>query len=69
LGTPRMVVDKTGSLAGARRHDYLPFGEEIGAGVGGRTTNQGYNLFDGVRQSLTGYEKASSRAAATCVAA
>ncbi len=43
LGTPRMVVDQTGSLAGVKRHDYLPFGEEVGAGTGGRTAQQGYN--------------------------
>src|SRR5260370_2499693 len=30
LGTQRMVGDKSGSLAGVKRHDYLPFGEEIG---------------------------------------
>ncbi|HKZ81754.1 MAG TPA: hypothetical protein VJ124_26030, partial [Pyrinomonadaceae bacterium] len=41
LGTPRMVFDKTGSLAGTRRHDYLAFGEEWFAGMGGRTTNEG----------------------------
>jgi hypothetical protein len=29
LGTPRMIIDKTGSLAGVGRHDYKPFGEEI----------------------------------------
>ena len=29
LGTPRMVADGTGSLAGIKRHDYLPFGEEL----------------------------------------
>jgi hypothetical protein len=29
LGTPRLVFDKTGSLAGTKRHDYLPFGEEL----------------------------------------
>jgi RHS repeat-associated protein len=57
LGTPRMVVDQTGNLAGVTRHDYLPFGEEIGAGVGGRTTVQGYRQFEGVRQGFTGYEK------------
>ncbi|MDQ3687365.1 MAG: discoidin domain-containing protein [Acidobacteriota bacterium] len=42
LGTPRMIADRTGGLAGIKRHDYLPFGEEVGAGVGGRTTGQGY---------------------------
>lgn len=29
LGTPRMTVDKTGALAGVKRHDYMPFGEEL----------------------------------------
>ncbi|MFL6207266.1 MAG: RHS repeat-associated core domain-containing protein [Pyrinomonadaceae bacterium] len=42
LGTPRMIADKTGSLVGVKRHDYLPFGEELFAGVGGRTAIQGY---------------------------
>ncbi|MGH9943547.1 MAG: RHS repeat-associated core domain-containing protein, partial [Pyrinomonadaceae bacterium] len=57
LGTPRMVIDQTGNLAGIKRHDYLPFGEEVGAGVGGRTTGQGYSQQDGVRQKFTGYER------------
>lgn len=57
LGTPRMIADRTGSLAGIRRHDYLPFGEELFAGTGGRTTAQGYSQSDGVRQGFTGYEK------------
>ena len=35
----------------------LPFGEEIGANVGGRTTAQGYTASDGVRQKFTGYER------------
>ncbi len=56
LGTARMTVDRTGSLTGVSRHDYLPFGEEIGVGVGGRTTNQGYSQPDGVRQKFTGQE-------------
>lgn len=59
LGTPRMVVDKPGALANVKRHDYLPFGEEIGgpqvALIGGRTTGQGYSA-DSVRQHFTGYE-------------
>ena len=53
LGTPRMTADVTGSLTGIRRHDYLPFGEEIGAGIGGRTTGQGY-VQDNVAQKFTG---------------
>jgi len=57
LGTPRMVFDKTGSLSGVKRHDYLPFGEELYAGTGGRTTAQGYSQFDGVRQKFTKKER------------
>jgi RHS repeat-associated protein len=57
LGTPRMVVDKSGSLAGVKRHDYLPFGEELFTGQGGRSTAQGYNSIDNVRQKFTGYER------------
>jgi RHS repeat-associated protein len=57
LGTPRMVVDQTGSLAGIKRHDYLPFGEEIGANVGGRTTGQGYSQPDATRQHFIGSER------------
>ncbi len=59
LGTPRIVVDQTGALSSVRRHDYLPFGEEIGgvqvALIGGRTGTSGYVL-DNVRQKFTGYE-------------
>ena len=57
LGTPRMVFDKTGSLAATKRHDYLPFGEELFAGTGGRTTAQGYSATDGVRQKFTQKER------------
>lgn len=57
LGTPRMIFDQTGSLAGVSRHDYLPFGEEIFAGTGGRTTAQGYGVEDSVRQKFTQYER------------
>jgi RHS repeat-associated protein len=56
LGTPRITADLTGSLAGIRRHDFLPFGEELYAGMGGRTTQQGY-AGDNVRQQFTGYER------------
>jgi RHS repeat-associated protein len=57
LGTPRMAADRAGSLAGVTRHDYLPFGEELGAGVGGRTTQQGYSQVANIRQKFTGYER------------
>jgi RHS repeat-associated protein len=52
LGTPRMIADQTGSLANVKRHDYLPFGEELYAGVSNRTTQQGYTG-DNVRQKFT----------------
>jgi RHS repeat-associated protein len=56
LGTPRMVFDKTGSLANMKRHDYLPFGEEL-AGQSGRSQTQGYNVTDGLRQKFTSEER------------
>jgi RHS repeat-associated protein len=55
LGTPRVVTDGRGAIVA--RHDYLPFGEEVGAGVGGRTQQQGYSQPSGIRQGFTGYEK------------
>jgi RHS repeat-associated protein len=58
LGSPRMNVDKTGTLAGITRHDYLPFGEELGAGVGIRSTTTGYTA-DTIRQKFTSYERDS----------
>ncbi len=59
LGTPRMIADRTGSLAGVKRHDYLPFGEELYAEMGGRTPTQGYGAVDNVRQKFTAYERDS----------
>ena len=56
-----MVFDQTGSLANVSRHDYLPFGEELFAGTGGRTPAQGYpsgpNAIDGARQKFTQKER------------
>ncbi len=57
LGTPRMVLDESGALANVKRHDYLPFGEELQAGMGGRTTAQGYGGGDGIRQQFTRKER------------
>ena len=62
LGTPRMLISKTGSLSGVKRHDYMPFGEELFAGIGGRTggTNglgYGPSGGDGVRQQFTQKER------------
>ena len=53
LGTPRMILDQSGSLAGVTRHDYMPFGEEV---VAGRLPEKGYRG-DGVRQKFTQKER------------
>jgi RHS repeat-associated protein len=57
LGTPRMIFDQSGSLAGKSRHDYLPFGEDLFAA--GRGTNLGYGANDNVRQKFTLKERDS----------
>ena len=57
LGTPRMIIDQTGMLANIKRHDYLPFGEELFAPAGGRTGPLGYTAGDGVRQQFTAKER------------
>lgn len=54
-----MVVDKSGALSGTNgvvRHDYLPFGEEISAGVGIRSSSNGYGT-DTVRQKFGSKER------------
>ncbi len=58
LGSTRMVIDETGSLAGITRHDFLPFGEELSAVVGIRSASNGYGG-DSVRQKFDGYERDS----------
>jgi RHS repeat-associated protein len=55
LGSPRVVTGANGSVTG--RHDYRPFGEEIGSGVGGRNTIAGYTATDDLKQKFTGYER------------
>jgi len=39
------------------RHDYLPFGEETGAGIGSRTSAMGYGVADLTRQRFTSKER------------
>jgi len=56
LGTPRMIIDQTGSLATVKRHDYLPFGEEVST-LGLRTSSLGYSASDGIRQQFTNKER------------
>lgn len=63
LGTPRMILDESGSLGGVKRHDYLPFGEDLFGGTaqtpgaGGRLTDHGYTMGDSVRQQFTEKER------------
>lgn len=39
------------------RRDYCPYGEELGGGIGGRTTGMGYSQTDGLRQKFTQKER------------
>jgi RHS repeat-associated protein len=57
VGTPRMVVSESGTLAAVTRHDYLPFGEEILGTTGGRSTTMGYTANDNVRQKFQSKER------------
>src|SRR5262249_12821064 len=56
LGSPRAWTDDTGPLIAGGRHDYLPFGEELSAGVGIRSAGLGYGA-DSARQKFTGKER------------
>ena len=42
LGSTRWEINKSGSLGGTRRHDYLPFGEELVASTGAQRSGVGY---------------------------
>ena len=53
LGTPRVITDSSGAVKA--RHDYMPFGEEIGL-LGGRTSPHGY-VVDSVNQKFTSKER------------
>ena len=55
LGSPRVITNSLGSVVS--RHDYMPFGEEIFAGTGGRTAAMGFGVADGNRKKFTGYER------------
>ena len=57
LGSPRVLTNS--SAAVVSRHDYMPFGEELGSGVGGRTVGMGFSVADGLRQKLTSYKRDS----------
>ncbi|MFZ0751281.1 MAG: DUF4214 domain-containing protein, partial [Pyrinomonadaceae bacterium] len=50
-GTARAVMNNNGSSSAVvARHDYLPFGEELWAGIGLRTSGQTYGATDAIRQ-------------------
>ncbi len=56
LGSTRLVTDSNGNAV--RRYDYLPFGEELFAGIGGRTAAMGYQSgADGFNPKFTGQER------------
>lgn len=64
LGTPRMNIRGTGSdggsLTSVTRHDYLPFGEELIAGIRRNGGNGQYGYEpppEGVRQKFDAYER------------
>ena len=53
LGSTRLVTDQAANIV--TRHDYLPFGEEIPAGVAGRDTT--FSASDFVNQKFTAKER------------
>jgi RHS repeat-associated protein len=55
LGSPRIITDENGQVTS--RRDFLPFGEEIESGTGGRNSAQGYFGVDSIRQKFTSYER------------
>jgi len=57
-GSIMMLAMGTSSVIA--RHDYLPFGEEIGANVGMRTGAQSYNAPDSNRQKYAMLERDST---------
>ncbi|MEW5978410.1 MAG: RHS repeat-associated core domain-containing protein [Acidobacteriota bacterium] len=56
LGSTRLVTKADGTVRG--RHDYLPFGEEIGTSYGGRSAIAGYGATD-LRHKFTAKERDS----------
>ena len=55
LGSPRVITNSSAGVVS--RHDYMPFGEELCSGVGGRTSGMGFCANDGVRQKFTSHER------------
>jgi RHS repeat-associated protein len=54
-GSTRAVLNGSGNVVA--RHDYLPFGEELWAGVGMRTSAQQYGAMDQSRDRYALTEK------------
>ena len=57
LGSTRVVTKNDGTVKA--RYDYLPFGEELGSGIGGRTVGMGYGAADTTNQKFTQKERDS----------
>ncbi len=60
LGSTRMTADSTGSLAGIKRQDYLPFGEDLYVGLRRNGANGQYGYeppLSTIRQKFTGYQR------------
>ncbi|QOY86792.1 RHS repeat-associated core domain-containing protein [Paludibaculum fermentans] len=56
IGSTRLVTDANGNAV--RRYDYTPYGEELWAGTGGRTTAMGYQSGpDGFNPKFTGQQR------------
>lgn len=55
LGSPRVITNSSAGVVS--RHDYMPFGEEIGSGVGGRTVGIGFGVAEGLRKKFTSHER------------
>lgn len=56
LGSPRVITNQSGTVES--RRDFLPFGDDLAAGTGGRSNVQGYgSSADTTRQKFTCYER------------
>jgi RHS repeat-associated protein len=55
LGSPRVVTNSSAGVIS--RHDYMPFGDELGSGVGGRNSGMGFGVADTIRQKFTSKER------------
>lgn len=57
LGSPRVVTNSSAGIVS--RHDFMPFGESLGSGIGGRTIGAGFGVADGLREQFTSKERDS----------